>query len=308
MQSNRAIQPSYFGFVETRDDAIVLIQAGLQGSLHFVPRRATSSERAYVAQSGCVFIYEEKTSGIQRWTDGQHWSPSRVLGDFLIYGERSASPSQSHAMKRDNQPEPLEDGSEDSDVLLSIRYTSRSGGVQLKMAADAAVAAYCKSIDDLSQDQGLFALFDLQSDFGTEWARASAPSTPPPPPQNGPTAPTTETPPRTIALKNIADRLPLLTRGWLAKDVLATDVALVTATNLPAASYSLQVNKNLTSATFADVPDEQMGRQGMKLLRSTFDSAVPFTGDNIAWKLMISSTDPVVVLERMFFVIRYTLR
>lgn len=38
-------------------------------------------------QSGNTFIYEEKTTGIKRWTDGVIWSPSRILGNFLVYRE-----------------------------------------------------------------------------------------------------------------------------------------------------------------------------------------------------------------------------
>lgn len=91
---------------------MILIRTGLQGSLHFVQRRPTSPERYSIAQSGHVFIYNETTSGIQRWADGQHWSPSRVLGDFLIYGARSASPNQSHVAERDNQSVPVEPGME----------------------------------------------------------------------------------------------------------------------------------------------------------------------------------------------------
>ncbi len=113
MQSDHELQPSYFGFVETRDDAVILIQACHQGRLPFVQRRPTSPERPYVAQSGHVFIYEEKASGIQRWTDGRHWSPSRVLGAFMIYGERSAPPDRSQPMNKENSPPLVEDALED---------------------------------------------------------------------------------------------------------------------------------------------------------------------------------------------------
>lgn len=112
MQSDLDVQPSYFGFVETRDDALMLIQACVRGSLHFAQRRPTLSERPSVAQSGHVFIYEEKASGIQRWSDGRHWSPSRVLGEFLIYGEKLTAPHESHAVGSDNEPRPEEDGAE----------------------------------------------------------------------------------------------------------------------------------------------------------------------------------------------------
>lgn len=38
-------------------------------------------------RSGSVFVFDEQESGIRRWTDGRLWSPSRVLGNFLIYRE-----------------------------------------------------------------------------------------------------------------------------------------------------------------------------------------------------------------------------
>ncbi|KAG0194213.1 hypothetical protein DFQ28_000932 [Apophysomyces sp. BC1034] len=38
-------------------------------------------------QSGSVFVFDERESGIKRWTDGLVWSPSRILGNFLIYRE-----------------------------------------------------------------------------------------------------------------------------------------------------------------------------------------------------------------------------
>jgi hypothetical protein len=110
MPSDHDVQPSYFGFVETRDDAWMLIQACLRGQLHFVQRRPTSSARPLILRSGHVFICDGRASGIQRWTDGWHWSPSRVLGDFLIYGERSPSSSRSHARATNNQPRLEDDG------------------------------------------------------------------------------------------------------------------------------------------------------------------------------------------------------
>ncbi|KAL1922291.1 uncharacterized protein VTP21DRAFT_9830 [Calcarisporiella thermophila] len=39
--------------------------------------------------SGAVFVFDERESGIKRWTDGQVrlWSPSRISGNFLVYRE-----------------------------------------------------------------------------------------------------------------------------------------------------------------------------------------------------------------------------
>jgi len=65
----------------------MLFEACLSGKLHHVPRRPHDRERSSLIKSGSVFIYEENASGIKRWTDGVAWSPSRILGNFLIYRE-----------------------------------------------------------------------------------------------------------------------------------------------------------------------------------------------------------------------------
>lgn len=36
---------------------------------------------------GSVYVFDELESGIKRWTDGKVWSPSRILGNFLVYRE-----------------------------------------------------------------------------------------------------------------------------------------------------------------------------------------------------------------------------
>jgi Gti1/Pac2 family transcription factor len=81
------LQPTYAGHVPTTQDALILFEACLSGHLNLVPRRPRDHERNSLICSGCVFIYEERASGIKRWTDGVTWSPSRVLDDFLVYRE-----------------------------------------------------------------------------------------------------------------------------------------------------------------------------------------------------------------------------
>ncbi|RFU79195.1 gti1 pac2 family [Trichoderma arundinaceum] len=68
-------------------DALILFEACLHGRLNHVPRRPHDRERQELITSGNIFIYEEHASGIKRWTDGVSWSPSRILGNFLIYRE-----------------------------------------------------------------------------------------------------------------------------------------------------------------------------------------------------------------------------
>ncbi|KKZ68106.1 hypothetical protein EMCG_06216 [[Emmonsia] crescens] len=81
------LEPTYTGYVATTQDALILFEACLTGILHHVPRRPHDRERSQLVKSGSVFIYEENASGIKRWTDGVTWSPSRILGNFLVYRE-----------------------------------------------------------------------------------------------------------------------------------------------------------------------------------------------------------------------------
>ncbi|KAF2965774.1 hypothetical protein GQX73_g7802 [Xylaria multiplex] len=81
------LYPTFQGFISSTMDALILFEACLSGPLAHVSRRPHDRERQELIQSGNVFIYEEHSSGIKRWTDGIPWSPSRILGNFLLYRE-----------------------------------------------------------------------------------------------------------------------------------------------------------------------------------------------------------------------------
>ncbi|KAK5166223.1 Global transcription regulator sge1 [Saxophila tyrrhenica] len=101
--------PTFHGFVSTTTDGLMLFEACLSGKLHHVPRRPHDRERSHLIKSGSIFIYEENASGIKRWTDGVAWSPSRILGNFLIYREleKPFPPGEKkRAMKRKRQGVP----------------------------------------------------------------------------------------------------------------------------------------------------------------------------------------------------------
>ena len=72
--------------------------------------------------------------------------------------------------------------------------------------------------------------FVLQSEFATWWYQAVAAKS---------QLTTTSPPPWVTSLENIADRLPVITRGSPAQNMLASDIALVTATDFPAGAYQL---------------------------------------------------------------------
>lgn len=101
-----ALQPTFNGHVATTQDALILFEGCLQGHLSHVPRRPHDRERSTLIRSGSVFIYEENASGIKRWTDGVTWSPSRILGNFLVYREldKPFPPGEKkRAMKKPNR-------------------------------------------------------------------------------------------------------------------------------------------------------------------------------------------------------------
>ena len=107
--SSGSLLPTWVGHVNTTRDALILFEACLQGQLNHVPRRPHDRERSQLIRSGFVFIFEENASGIKRWTDGVPWSPSRILGNFLVYrelmkpfppGEKKRATKRSKAMSK----------------------------------------------------------------------------------------------------------------------------------------------------------------------------------------------------------------
>lgn len=87
MSDNVPLEPTYKGFIRSTMDSLILFEAALTGRLPHISRRPHDRERSELIASGHVFIYEERSSGIKRWTDGVSWSPSRILGNFLLYRE-----------------------------------------------------------------------------------------------------------------------------------------------------------------------------------------------------------------------------
>lgn len=79
------LQPTFVGHVDSTQDALILFQAVIDGTLPSVSRRPQDRERSELVKSGSIFIFNEHSSGIKRWTDGIAWSPSRILNNFLVY-------------------------------------------------------------------------------------------------------------------------------------------------------------------------------------------------------------------------------
>ncbi|KAJ7803028.1 Gti1/Pac2 family-domain-containing protein [Mycena leptocephala] len=79
--------PPFYGAVETTMNALRLIRAARQGVIPRITRRLNGAERRTMIKSGAVFVFNVEESGIKRWTDGLLWSPSRIVGNFLVYRE-----------------------------------------------------------------------------------------------------------------------------------------------------------------------------------------------------------------------------
>ncbi|KAF5355600.1 hypothetical protein D9757_012904 [Collybiopsis confluens] len=103
-------EPPWTGWIETTGDALLILEAARRGLIPRVTRRLVDSERRMIS-SGSVFVFDEEESGIKRWTDGFFWSPSRILGNFLLYRETDKrGPSQKGSAGRYQQEDSEESG------------------------------------------------------------------------------------------------------------------------------------------------------------------------------------------------------
>ncbi|WP_375492739.1 neuraminidase-like domain-containing protein [uncultured Nostoc sp.] len=102
-----------------------------------------------------------------------------------------------------------------TDVVMQLRYTAVDGGDKLKLNAGGSVTDYIDGMVELSQQDGLFAAFDLKHDFSNEWYKAMNPSS--------------DAAAQVLMLDNLNKRLPIFTK-WFK--ILATDIYLFTSATL----------------------------------------------------------------------------
>lgn len=137
--------PTWRGHVETTKDALLIFEGCFQGTLAHCFRRPHDRERAQLIVSGNVFVYEEATSGIKRWTDGIPWSPSRILTNFLIYrqlnspfppGEKKRATKRSQRVHRPGEPYPTPAPSSSVKEEYSSSFSPESPGMKSDEGAD----------------------------------------------------------------------------------------------------------------------------------------------------------------------------
>jgi len=168
-----------------------------------------------------------------------------------------------------------------TDVVIHMRYTTIDGGDKLKKAAAESLTSYIKSVEELGQRDGLFAIFDLQHDYPNEWYKA----TELPPAEDG----------RIIALNNLVDRLPVFTKSRNPDKIKAVDVVVMTTSALQAADIKLSQN--------GDDNDFMSGINiGAMKAFAIHDIELPLE----KWELKIS--DLQTALNKIWLVIRYVLK
>ena len=175
-----------------------------------------------------------------------------------------------------------------TDVVLRVMYIASNGGEKMKTAASASVDEFLKATTE--DGAGFVALFDLRSEFATEWARASRPSIPTTPPS---------TAPRSITMTDLRSRLPFFTK--MARAVNVSEVTLATTTDLPGTAYSI--------VTDPASPDESLTFGGgattvgkMSLFKQT--GVERELGD---WTLNVQVNDAKMILDKIFVIISYVL-
>jgi hypothetical protein len=94
-----------------------------------------------------------------------------------------------------------------TDVIMNLQHTSLDGGSALGQAASASMQDDIKNVVEISNTEGLYAIFDVPHDFPAEW-QASSPT-----PR-----------PRVLTLNNINEPLPVYAKSRPADRIVTKDV------------------------------------------------------------------------------------
>ncbi|KAJ7669194.1 Gti1/Pac2 family-domain-containing protein [Mycena polygramma] len=81
--------------IRSTRDAITVFYGVARNILPLITRRLDAEERLCIS-AGTVFVWEENANseatglGMERWTDGMGWGPSRVRDEFLFYHQKES--------------------------------------------------------------------------------------------------------------------------------------------------------------------------------------------------------------------------
>ncbi|KIO33248.1 hypothetical protein M407DRAFT_17808 [Tulasnella calospora MUT 4182] len=121
-RSSDLVVPSFYGYVETVLDSLLLVEAFRRGSIRGLTGRIPPNQRERLIQSGSTFIFLESATDIRRWTDGKKWTPSRVGGEYLVYRE----PTNEEPPKQAEIPENSELAKRMRSLVVSLTDDSRT--------------------------------------------------------------------------------------------------------------------------------------------------------------------------------------
>lgn len=169
-----------------------------------------------------------------------------------------------------------------------MSYTSMDGGNKLKQPANDAFVDYIKKVDDLSQREGLFVLFDLKNEFPNEWYKAM--NVPP-----GPSG-------RAMNLGNLSERLPYYTKNAQIKNIKAKDIYFAVDSGFKIADLTVTHSSTPLGVTM-DGPDKVSSDTSLYHIGDV-DFSMNKATDTWALQFANAAKEP----EQMMMVVRYTLQ
>jgi hypothetical protein len=180
-----------------------------------------------------------------------------------------------------------------TDVVMLVRLMSVDGGDKLKAPAADSVQDYIKSVEELSREEGLFAIFDLKNDFPNEWHSA-----------NNPPAGATE---RVLTIEKLNEKLPIFTKGREPKQIPAKSIYLFISGSIRDA----QGKKVPTVFQLSAIAATQSGipipfKLGEKV-GTTLSSFVANDAEAPMGNLKIQIQDMKTEIDKMWLVERYVL-
>lgn len=169
-----------------------------------------------------------------------------------------------------------------TDAIIHMRYTSVEGGDKLKGSASAWLKNYINSVEELSQREGIFAIFDLKHDFANEWYKAiQLPA--------GSTG-------RVMQLGNLLDRLPAFTKTFKATNIKAKDIYIAASSSVKSADLTIN-NKGTALDPFG----------GNIKINETTNLFHLSDQDETMENWSVKFANDIVEPEKMLMIIRYVL-
>ncbi|EPR79274.1 Gti1/Pac2 family protein [Spraguea lophii 42_110] len=106
-RSDHPLEYMLKGYIHSLNEASLVVHAVRLGLIKPVTQRLSPSEREEI-ESGSIYCFIKSENGMKRWTDGKIWSPSKILGHFLLYKEVPKHLSKSALKKNKSRRKTIE--------------------------------------------------------------------------------------------------------------------------------------------------------------------------------------------------------